>query len=1065
MNYFKNWLTPPAFGNDVEKTITAGLLNSILLTLLVSPVVFSISALFVQANPTRSLLINSFTFCVLFGLLLLLRNGYVKFAAIGTVIFMFLIFNIVAAMHKGINSPAFSGLILVVLVTGLLLGRRPAYITAFLGMCLGILFINLNRLELIPFANSLVFPDTSTWVILSVFLGIAAIFVGMSRSMTNKALKEAEQSLAEQQEVQIALRTSEETVRALLEAVPDVIFRIDRSGTFIDYIPAQDFDTLVPAEEFLGKKVEAVLPPKLAKLTQQYLKKTLDEGLVQTFEYSLTSESDLKYFEARMAKIDDNSVLVIVREVTLRVTAKQKNEEMLAILERRNVQLRIAAEVAKTCSSILDPDPLVQQAVDHIQRGFDLYYVGLFLVDSAGQSAILIAGSGEAGKRLVADGHHLKLEEASMISWTIRNGKARIAQHVDLDRIRYPNPHLPDTLSELALPLISRGRVIGALTVQDALEEAFSKVDIAHLQTMADQLAIAIENANLFEEAQKEITERKRVEKELEHERNFAVQVMNALGQGVFVTNPKNEFEYVNPAFASMLGQEPEKLLGKLPSEYTHPEDLDKMSEGQSLHYKGKMSSDEIRLLHTNGNIVHTLVTGSPRYLGERIIGSIVVTTDLTSQKQAQLEREKLLSQMKEKNEELERSTQEMETLRQCATIVASTLDQEQTINLILEQLERVVPYTSASVQLIHHNELEIVGGRGVPEDSGTIGTRYPINENTPDLTVIQGKEPYMLLDDIQASYDEFQKPPYNYIHSWIAVPLKVKNQVFGIITIDGDQIGQFTQKDAQLVSAFADQVAIALENARLYSALQSELATSEELVTKLEVKNAELERFTYTVSHDLKSPLITIRGFLGYIEKDAIAGNIERLKADLERISKAAEKMHLLLDELLELSRIGRLMNEPEEISFETIIREALSMVEGQIKEENIEIEVGSDIPNIYGDRVRLVEVVQNLIDNAVKFTKNQPKPKIEIGVREDSGKPVFYIKDNGIGVDPKYHKKIFGLFDKLDSSSEGTGVGLALVKRIIEIHGGKIWIESKVGQGAAFYFTLATRNNGEIV
>ena len=292
-------------------------------------------------------------------------------------------------------------------------------------------------------------------------------------------------------------------------------------------------------------------------------------------------------------------------------------------------------------------------------------------------------------------------------------------------------------------------------------------------------------------------------------------------------------------------------------------------------------------------------------------------------------------------------------------TIVASTLDQEQTINLILEQLERVVPYTSASVQLIHHNGLEIVGGRGVPEDSGTIGTRYPINENTPDLTVIQGKEPYMLLDDIQASYDEFQKPPYNYIHSWIAVPLKVKNQVFGIITIDGDQIDQFTQKDAQLVSAFADQVAIALENARLYSALQSELATSEELVTELEVKNAELERFTYTVSHDLKSPLITIRGFLGYIEKDAIAGNIERLKADLERISKAAEKMHLLLDELLELSRIGRLMNEPEEISFETIIREALSMVEGQIKEENIEIEVGSDIPNIYGDRVRLVEVV----------------------------------------------------------------------------------------------------------
>jgi signal transduction histidine kinase len=362
-------------------------------------------------------------------------------------------------------------------------------------------------------------------------------------------------------------------------------------------------------------------------------------------------------------------------------------------------------------------------------------------------------------------------------------------------------------------------------------------------------------------------------------------------------------------------------------------------------------------------------------------------------------------------------------------------------------------------VQLICDNELEIVGGRGSPKDSGVIGTRFPINENAPGLAVIQSERPYVLFDDIQASHVEFQQPPHNYIHSWIAVPLKVKDHVFGLITVDGDQVGQFTPRDALLVSVFADQVAIALENSRLYSALQTELAVSEGLVTELENKNAELERFTYTVSHDLKSPLITIRGFLGYLEQDARAGNIERLTNDIERISKAAEKMYLLLDELLELSRIGRLMNEPEEVPFETIVREALSLAAGRLQNGKIKAKIGSNLPQVYGDRVRLVEVVQNLVDNAAKFTKNQPKPKIEIGVRVRDGKPIFYVKDNGIGIDPKYHEKIFGLFDKLDSSSEGTGVGLALVKRIVEVHGGKIWVESEAGKGATFCFTLLNK------
>jgi signal transduction histidine kinase len=240
--------------------------------------------------------------------------------------------------------------------------------------------------------------------------------------------------------------------------------------------------------------------------------------------------------------------------------------------------------------------------------------------------------------------------------------------------------------------------------------------------------------------------------------------------------------------------------------------------------------------------------------------------------------------------------------------------------------------------------------------------------------------------------------------------------------------------------------------------------AEREKVIQELESKNAELERFTYTVSHDLKSPLITIGGFVGLLEEDARAGNMSKFEKDLERIREAKNKMHRLLNELLELSRIGRVMNTPIEVPFVRIVNEALALTRGRLMAGHVRVEVDKDLPVVNGDNPRLVEVMQNLIDNAAKFMGDQPRPHIEIGVNRKDSKTVFFVKDNGIGVEPAFQKKIFSLFDKLDPRSEGTGVGLALVKRIIEVHGGHIWVESEgKGQGSSFYFTLPVVAEGE--
>ncbi len=299
-------------------------------------------------------------------------------------------------------------------------------------------------------------------------------------------------------------------------------------------------------------------------------------------------------------------------------------------------------------------------------------------------------------------------------------------------------------------------------------------------------------------------------------------------------------------------------------------------------------------------------------------------------------------------------------------------------------------------------------------------------------------------------------------VKDFAAVTAWAGDKLVAVICADNLVTGRsIAGEQLEALRLYCGYVGLAIENARLNESLQNELDHGKSIIGELEAKNAELERFTYTVSHDLKSPLVTITGFLGYLENDALSGNIEKVRKDISRISNAARKMEYLLNDLLELSRIGRLMNPPENIPFEEIVRDALERVRGRMETNRVRVEVQKDLPVVYGDRERLVEILQNLLDNAAKFSSAHPDPLVTIGTQgvDENQYPILFVCDNGIGIDPQFHERVFGLFNKLNPQIDGTEIGLTLVKRIVEIHGGRIWMKSSPGNGASFFFTLPPR------
>jgi len=757
-----------------------------------------------------------------------------------------------------------------------------------------------------------------------------------------------------------------------------------------------------------------------------------------------------------------------------------ENIRLLQETRHRAAQLATAAQVARAAASILDVQRLLSETAELVREQFNLYYVGIFLLDETGRWAVLRAGTGEAGRKMLEMGHKLEVGGPSMIGWCTAYGKPRIALDVGKEAVRFDNPLLPETRSEMALPLLTRERVIGAMTVQSDRPAAFSPEDIIVLQTVADQLATAIENAYLYQE-----TLRRQAQAWVLREVMLAaastLDFDQILQRTIQTLRSALQVEFLSV----VLPDESREFLRIHPSQIGYDVPVEEIRLPLDGSVAGVVFQSGKAMLIRDVRDVPFYYPGHPDVRSElcvplRVGEEVIGVLNIESRKQNAFQEEDLafftaiagelaiaLENARLYQRE-QRRREEAESLYRAAQAMTTTLDLQEVLERILTELQNVVPYDSASVQLLREGKLEIIAGRGFHRPEEILGTTIDLMANgNPNVQVVRTRAP-VILEDAPAIYPEFRREPHVRagIRAWMGVPLLYGDRVIGMLTLDKKEPGFYTRDYARVALAFAGQAAIAMENARLYEQLEERSAELAAALQKLQNLDRLREQMIQNVGHELRTPLTLVQGYVELLLNGEL-GPIQPLqRSALQIVYERTQTLAHMIGNLTALRAV-----RPESMVMAPYsLPEALDWVVEHYRHRaedagiTIVTEVPRGVPAILADREHLLLALSQLLDNAIKFSPQGGTVRIRAW---SEGKWVnVAFQDEGIGIPPEHLPHIFERFYQVDGSTTrrfgGMGIGLALVWEIMEAHRGSVRVESEVGKGSTFILSFP-RAGGE--
>jgi PAS domain S-box-containing protein len=647
------------------------------------------------------------------------------------------------------------------------------------------------------------------------------------------------------------------------------------------------------------------------------------------------------------------------------------------------------------------------------------------------------------------DAPRLKLS-SSLSGICVRTGELQRSDDVFSDpRVGHQAYHELGIRSLLVVPLRDEQRTLGVLKVVAPQAHAFNDRDAKALRLLGGLMGAALGHAAAFEGRQTRLEERTRALQE--SEQRFK-QLVDVAQEGIWVADDRGVITYVNQRMADLLGYSNGSMLGRPVYDFLEADSRPGAKHTLSRRGSRPGRSQDLRFRRQDGTQLWGLVSSSP-ILGKDgvLVGTVGMVTDITERKRAE--------------DQLRRSADRLALLHDMDQAIAAAQSPAEIGRAALGRMRRIVPCQQCSVVLfdVQRREARMIAGF----DNGAYlpSAAFPLSDPLPQSGAVRHIEDLSAVEDPAPAYRRLLAAG---MRTLLAIPLLVEGETIGEINLAASSPSAFDAEHRDVALEIAAPLAIAIQHARLREELARQTGDLEKRLAErnaaVRATTAELESVLYSVSHDLRAPLRQLIGFSRLLLDETGEELDPSALHYAQRIHAAADQMATLVDDLVNLSRIGRQDILRRQVNLtalaEDVVGQFRSSSDGRVIDWQVE-----ELPNVEGDLGLIKVALTNLVSNAVKFTRPRKHATIRIRPVESDGQVGLAVEDNGVGFKMAYAGKLFGMFQRLHRPDEfeGNGAGLAVVQRIAQKHGGRVWAEAEPDAGATFYFTLGSGAAGQ--